>query len=149
MRKAPSPPSVYSDSFCLIYLLGVFAIGSSSSISFFISIPPVIMWLWFVKIYGFLLLVSMKNGFKIQRFTFFKKCQSITRLLVCYFWRLNSAKDCWLIAVAENISHLPVTHHEFRLDHNGKRQKCPNLMMDLLYSSLLYLVCFADVSKFY
>jgi len=42
LRRMSTPPlCVKFDGFCVIYLLGVFAIGSSSSIGFFRSIPPV------------------------------------------------------------------------------------------------------------
>jgi hypothetical protein len=115
-RLSTPPLCVKFDGFCVIYLLGVFAIGSSSFISFFRSIPPVnYVTLVCNHLWVFVAGIS-EIWLQIRRFTFFKKCQSTTRLLACYFWRLNSAKDCWLVAVAENISCLPVTHHEFRLD---------------------------------
>jgi hypothetical protein len=58
------------------------------------------------------------------------------------WWRLNSAR-------VVRVELAAVVGVQIWLDDNGKRQKCPNLMMDWLLSSLFYLVCFADVLKFY
>jgi hypothetical protein len=67
------------DGFCVIYLLGVFAIGSSSSIGFFRSFPRVnYMALVCNQLWVFVAGISEK-WLQIRRFTFLKKCPSTTR----------------------------------------------------------------------